>query len=65
MKTNSPNKIELRFANKLEREHGAWIWDGLLYEQNGIVNPMLQILPNRAGSRLRRILRECHDPLPA
>lgn len=57
----SNGKIALHFANELERNHGSWIWDGLLYEQDGIIDPMLQILPNHDGSKIRRILRECYN----
>jgi hypothetical protein len=56
----SLNKISLRAANRLAKDHGEWVWDALLYERDSIINPMLQILPNRAGSRLRKILRECY-----
>jgi hypothetical protein len=59
--------ITLDQANKLAKRVGDWIWDGLLYDRDSIINPELCVLPNLAGSRIRNIMAEIErgqaDPL--
>jgi hypothetical protein len=56
--TKSPEVITLSEAKALEKRVGEWIWDGLLFERDGITNPKLKIIPNESGERIRRILIE-------
>lgn len=56
--SNVITTISLDDANRLDKRLGAWIWDGLLFQRDSIVDPQLLILPNEAGTRLRRFLAE-------
>ncbi len=48
--------VPLSVVNRLEKRMGVKIWDGILYENNGIIDPLLKILPTKAGRELRELL---------
>jgi hypothetical protein len=50
--------IRLSEARKLEKRLGVWVWDGLLFERDSIIDPVLKIIPNESGARIKRFLRE-------
>lgn len=52
-------KIPLSKARELERRIGIRVWDGLLFNRDGITNPMLTVLPNAAGSAIRQLVPHC------
>lgn len=58
---NTLSTIPLNDARQLEKRLGVWIWDGLLFNRDGILNPQLTILPNESGTRIRRFLAEMGD----
>lgn len=62
MKNETMNTLKLSDANKLEKRVGAWIWDGLLFNRDGITDPELTILPNAAGGKIRSILKDLESP---
>jgi hypothetical protein len=49
-------KIALSKVNKLEKRIGARIWDGVLYNRDGITNSTLTILSNKTGREIKALL---------
>jgi hypothetical protein len=57
LSNHEPMKITLSQAKQLEKRMGSRVWDGLLFNRDGITNPMLTVLPNSVGSEIGRILK--------
>jgi len=55
-------KITLQQAKQLEKRIGPRVWDGLLFNRDGITNPLLTVLPNNVGTEIRRILEIADRP---
>jgi hypothetical protein len=54
------NTITLREVYRLEKRMGVRIWDAVLFNRDGITNPTVTILNNKAGRELRE-LRKLSD----
>jgi len=52
-------KIPLAKAKYLEKRIGVRVWDGLLFNRDSITNPMLTVLPNKAGTEIRKLCPQC------
>lgn len=49
--------IKLSEVNRLEKRIGARIWNGVVYNRDGITNPTLTILANDEGREILEILK--------
>jgi hypothetical protein len=52
---DTANQITLAEVNKLEKRVGARIWDGVLFNRDGISNPTLTILDNAIGREIHKV----------